>query len=116
MISAAHAPCDVATAHAIATASTTERPRLLLATTILASSLAFIDGSVVNVGLPATGHSLAADAAGLPWTITRHLLPLSALRLLGGTAGDRFGSRRLLVVGTAVFGFASLGCAFAPNL
>jgi len=88
----------------------------VLATTILASSLAFIDGSVVNVGLSAIGHSLAADAAGLQWIINAYLLPLSALLLLGGTAGDRFGSRRLLVVGTAVFGFASLGCAFAPNL
>src|SRR5437773_7824937 len=116
MYAALHPFCDVATARSAATRNTAGHPQLVLATTILASSLAFIDGSVVNVGLSAIGHSLAADAAGLQWIITAYLLPLSALLLLGGTAGDRFGSRRLLVVGTAVFGFASLGCAFAPNL
>ncbi len=116
MYAALHPFCDVATARSAATRNTAGHPQLVLATTILASSLAFIDGSVVNVGLSAIGHSLAADAAGLQWIINAYLLPLSALLLLGGTAGDRFGSRRLLVVGTAVFGFASLGCAFAPNL
>src|SRR5437763_7070526 len=75
MISAAHATCDVATAHAIATASTTERPRLLIATTILASSLAFIDGSVVNVGLPAIGTTFAAGASELQWVVNAYLLP-----------------------------------------
>ena len=88
MISAAHATCDVATAHAIATASTTERPRLLIATTILASSLAFIDGSVVNVGLPAIGTTFGAGASELQWVVNAYLLPLSALLLLGGAAGD----------------------------
>ena len=116
MYAALHPLCDVAIARSAATRNTAGHPQLVLATTILASSLAFIDGSVVNVGLSAIGHSLAADAAGLQWIINAYLLPLSALLLLGGTAGDRFGSRRLLVVGTAVFGFASLGCAFAPNL
>src|SRR3954462_3126323 len=113
MISAAHATCDVATAHAIASASTTERPRLLIATTILASSLAFIDGSVVNVGLPAIGATFHAGAADLQWVINAYLLPLSALLLLGGAAGDRFGRVRLLVAGTALFGAASIGCALA---
>jgi MFS family permease len=116
MYAALHPLCDVAIARSAATRNTAGHPQLVLATTILASSLAFIDGSVVNVGLSAIGHSLAADAVGLQWIINAYLLPLSALLLLGGTAGDRFGSRRLLVVGTAVFGFASLGCAFAPNL
>jgi EmrB/QacA subfamily drug resistance transporter len=111
-----HPFCDAATARSAETTPVATHPRLLLATTILASSLAFVDGSVVNVGLPAIGRSLAADAAGLQWIINAYLLPLSALLLLGGTAGDRFGLRRLLVAGTTVFAFASLLCALAPNL
>jgi MFS family permease len=91
-------------------------PQLILATTNLASSLAFIDGSVVNVGLAAIGRSLTAEAAELQRIVNAYFLPLSALLLLGGTAGDRFGRRRILVFGVAVFAFASLGCALAPNL
>lgn len=111
-----HPFCDAAAARSAATARAVTHPRLVLATTILASSLAFVDGSVVNVGLPAIGRSLAADVAGLQWIVNAYLLPLSALLLLGGTAGDRFGLRRLLVAGTTVFAFASLLCALAPNL
>ena len=61
-------------------------PNWTLAATILASSLAFIDGSVVNVALPAIGHSLGGDASGLQWTINAYMLPLSALLLMGGAA------------------------------
>ena len=116
MISAAHATCDVATAHAIASASTAERPRLLIATTILASSLAFIDGSVVNVGLPAIGTTFGAGASELQWVVNAYLLPLSALLLLGGAAGDIFGRRRMLITGVTLFGLASLACATAPSI
>lgn len=110
-----HPFCDAAAARPAETATVTH-PQLVLATTILASSLAFVDGSVVNVGLPAIRLSLVANAAGLQWIINAYLLPLSALLLLGGTAGDRFGLRRLLVCGATVFAFASLVCALAPNL
>jgi EmrB/QacA subfamily drug resistance transporter len=91
-------------------------PRLVLATTILASSVAFIDGSVVNVGLPAIGASLGAEVSGLQWVINAYLLPLSALLLLGGAAGDRFGRRLVLVAGIALFAGASVLCALAPSL
>jgi EmrB/QacA subfamily drug resistance transporter len=94
----------------------TQYPRLVLATTILASSLAFIDGSVVNVGLPAIGASFRASSSDLQWVVNAYLLPLSALLLLGGAAGDRFGRVSLLAGGTALFGLASLACALAPNL
>jgi EmrB/QacA subfamily drug resistance transporter len=90
--------------------------RLVLATTILASSLAFVDGSVVNVGLPAVGHDLDADGAGLSWIVNGYLLPLSALLLTGGAAGDRFGRRRLLLAGVWLFALASAMCAAAPTL
>lgn len=88
----------------------------VLATTILASSLAFVDGSVVNVGLPAIGESFKASPGDLQWAINAYLLPLSALLLLGGAAGDRYGRSPLLIIGTALFGLASLACALAPSL
>jgi EmrB/QacA subfamily drug resistance transporter len=91
-------------------------PRWVLITTILASSLAFVDGSVTNVGLPAIGATFKAGEVDLPWIINAYLLPLSALLLLGGAAGDRYGRKRLLVLGTALFGAASIACALAPSL
>jgi EmrB/QacA subfamily drug resistance transporter len=116
MYAVLHPFCDAAAARSTDIGKAETHPQLVLATTVLASSLAFIDGSVVNVGLPAIERSLAADAAGLQWIINAYLVPLSALLLLGGTAGDRFGRRRLLVIGTAVFALASLACTLAPNL
>jgi EmrB/QacA subfamily drug resistance transporter len=91
-------------------------PNFILATCILASSLAFVDGSVTNVALPAIGTSLAASSAELQWVVNAYLLPLSALLLLGGAAGDRYGRARLLVGGTVLFAIASVACALAPNL
>ncbi len=91
-------------------------PNLILATCILASSLAFVDGSVTNVALPAIGKSLSASGAELQWVVNAYLLPLSALLLLGGAAGDRYGRARLLVGGTLLFALASAACAVAPNL
>ena len=116
MSNALHVPHDTAAARAAEGAGSAAYPRLVIAATILASSLAFIDGSVVNVGLPAIGRSFQADAVGLQWVVNAYLLPLSALLLLGGAAGDRFGRRRLLMAGVLLFGLASLACAAAPTL
>jgi EmrB/QacA subfamily drug resistance transporter len=116
MSNALHAAFDAATARAVEGTRSPAHPRLVLATTILASSLAFIDSSVVNVGLPAIGRSFDADTVGLQWVVDAYLLPLSALLLLGGAAGDRYGRRRLLIAGVWLFGIASLACAMAPNL
>jgi EmrB/QacA subfamily drug resistance transporter len=91
-------------------------PRATLAATILGSSLAFIDGSVVNVALPALAHDLKAGPAELPWAINAYLLPLGALILLGGALGDHFGRRRLFLMGLSAFTFASVACAVAPSL
>jgi EmrB/QacA subfamily drug resistance transporter len=107
--------CDVGVA-GCAPPGASRHPRLVLATTILASSLAFIDGSVVNVGLPAIARGLNADAADLQWAINAYLLPLSALLLLGGAVGDRFGRRRILIGGIAIFALATTLCAAAPSL
>ena len=107
--------CDAPAARARECELPVRHPALVLTATILASSLAFVDGSVVNVGLPAIGASLNADAGGLQWVINAYLLPLSALLLLGGAAGDRFGRRRLLLIGTTLFALTSLACALAPG-
>src|ERR1700733_5808026 len=116
MSNALHVPGDAATARTAQGTRSPAYPRLVIATTIMASSLAFIDGSVVNVGLPAIGRSFHADAIGLQWVINAYLLPLSALLLLGGAAGDRFGRRRLLIAGVILFGIASLAYSVAPTL
>ncbi|MBX3564870.1 MAG: MFS transporter [Sphingomonas sp.] len=91
-------------------------PRLTLTACILASSLAFIDGSVTNVALPAIGKDLRATPAELQWTINAYLLPLSALLLIGGAAGDHFGRKKLLIGGIVLFTAASLACALAGDL
>jgi EmrB/QacA subfamily drug resistance transporter len=116
MSTALPAPCDADAARSVERTDGSTRPRLVIATTILASSLAFIDGSVVNVGLPAIGASLGAGAGDLQWVVNAYLLPLSALLLLGGAAGDRYGRRRLLMLGTGLFALASLACAASPSL
>ncbi|HZT02333.1 MAG TPA: MFS transporter [Steroidobacteraceae bacterium] len=116
MSTPAQAYCDAASARCVERSAPALHPRLVLVTSVLASSLAFVDGSVVNVALPAIGSSLSARADELQWTVNAYLLPLSAVLLLGGAAGDRFGRRRLLVWGTTLFALASLGCALAPRL
>jgi MFS family permease len=113
--SALPAPCDRAQTE-IGQGGSARHPGWTIATTMLASSLAFIDGSVTNVALPAIRHDFAGSALELPWVINAYLLLLSALLLLGGAAGDHYGRRRMLVAGIAVFSLASLGCAVAPSL
>jgi EmrB/QacA subfamily drug resistance transporter len=83
---------------------------------VCASSLSFIDGSVLNVALPAMRQSLDASAAEIQWVVNGFTLPLAALILLGGALGDHQGRRRWLVVGTALFGLASLLCALSRSL
>ena len=121
MSATAHPSCDAAQAHGVEDCAEADKPPAgrqtwILVTTILASSLSFIDGSVVNVGLPALGRDLHGTAGDLQWVVNGYLLPLSALLLLGGALGDRFGRQRLLVIGVAVFAVASAGCALAPSL
>jgi len=110
--------CDraLAAGAAPAQAGAPAHPNLVLCTSILASSLAFIDGSVVNVGLSAIGQDLASRGADLSWVVNGYLLPLSSFLLLGGALGDHYGRKRMLVIGMAVFALAALLCALAPRL
>lgn len=88
---------------------------MVLAATILASAMAFIDGSVVMIALPAMQRDLGASFQDLQWIVNGYTLMLGALILLGGGLGDRYGRRKVFLAGTLLFGGASLICALAPG-
>jgi len=87
----------------------------ILLTTVLGSSMAMLDSTVVNVALPRIGRDLDADLAALQWTVNAYMLTLAGLILLGGSLGDRYGRRKVFVVGVVWFAAASLLCGLAPN-
>src|SRR5436853_386816 len=89
--------------------------RWVLAATVLASSMAFIDGSAVNVAFPALQADLSASGIDLLWIVNAYALFLTSLLLLGGALGDRYGRRRILIVGLIVFAGASCACGLAPD-
>jgi len=111
-------PCDEAVVRsALADATCAARAaRWILAATILASSMAFIDGTVVNVALPALQTSLHATVVDVQWVVESYGLFLAALILLGGSLGDSFGRRAMFLTGVVVFAAASLACGFASNI
>ncbi len=94
----------------------TPRGRWVLATTVLGSGLVMLDATVVNVALGRIGTDLDAGFAGLQWTINAYTLTLASLILLGGSLGDRFGRRRIFVIGVVWFAVASLLCGVAPDI
>src|SRR5215471_4308273 len=77
--------------------------RWVLATTILGSSMAFIDGTVVNVALPAVQSSLGATLSQVQWVVEAYALLLAALLLIGGSLGDLYGRRKMFAAGVALF-------------
>jgi EmrB/QacA subfamily drug resistance transporter len=87
----------------------------VLAATVLGSSVGFLDATVVNIALPSIGRDLGASATGLTWTVNGYSLTLAAFVLTAGTAGDRFGRRRVFMIGLAWFGITSLLCALATS-
>ncbi|MCX7587893.1 DHA2 family efflux MFS transporter permease subunit [Phenylobacterium sp. 58.2.17] len=109
-------PCDRGVVAATEPAVTPVSGRLVLAGTVLGSSLAFIDGSAVNLTLPVIQRQLGGDAAGAQWIMNAYALMLGALVLAGGAAADRYGRRRVFVVGVVLFSAASALCGAAPNL
>lgn len=119
MTTAQPGPCEGGQVHAAAEPAhplSTARKRWVLAATVLGSSLTFIDGSALGVALPAVQRDLAAGTAAVQWVSNAYLLTLGALVLIGGAAGDRFGRRRVFLIGVAIFALASIGCALAPTV
>jgi EmrB/QacA subfamily drug resistance transporter len=90
--------------------------RLTLVATILGSSIAWLDGSIVNVALPSIQRSLGGGLAGQQWVSNAYLLTLGSLILIGGSLGDIFGERRVFALGVGGFGVASVLCAIAPSI
>jgi EmrB/QacA subfamily drug resistance transporter len=88
----------------------------ILAATILGSSMAFIDGTVVNVALPALQSALGAAIAQIQWVVESYALFLAALLLIGGSLGDIYGRRKVFVAGVVLFSAASAWCGLAPNI
>jgi EmrB/QacA subfamily drug resistance transporter len=84
--------------------------------TVLGSGVAFLDTTVVNVALSQLGYSLGASVAGLQWTVDGYLLSLTALLLIGGALGDRYGRRRIFLIGLGWFAITSALCALAPSI
>src|SRR5215510_1120556 len=90
--------------------------RWVLVATILASSMAFIDGTVVNVAIPFLQRNLNATAIGVQWVVEAYSLFLAALLLVGGSLGDRYGRRRIFLIGVTLFAISSAACGFAANI
>ncbi|MGD0360761.1 MAG: MFS transporter [Bryobacteraceae bacterium] len=110
-------PCD----EAAILAGSSEGPaaangRWILAAAILGSSMAFIDGTVVNVALPALQSALHATLADVQWVVESYALFLAALIMIGGSLGDRYGHREIFASGLALFSVASAWCGLAPNI
>ena len=94
----------------------TAKGRWVLLATVLGSSMVMLDSTVVNVALPTIGRSLSASLAGLQWTVTAYTLTLAGLILLGGSLGDRFGRRRVFLIGVVWFALSSALCGAAPDI
>jgi EmrB/QacA subfamily drug resistance transporter len=105
-------PCP----HALGREVAPQRRRMVLAACVLASSMAFIDGSALTVALPKLRAAFGADLASVQWVVNGYVLALAALTLIGGALADVYGKARMLGIGCAGFGLASAACAFAPSI
>lgn len=118
MTTAIKNPCDEGVVHSGGSSAPCPpaHGKWILAATILGSSLAFIDGTVVNVALPALQQHLNATVYDVQWVVEAYALFLAALLLVGGSLGDRFGRKKIYVIGVALFALASVWCGLAPNV
>ncbi|WGD49987.1 MFS transporter [Bradyrhizobium sp. CB1650] len=119
MVGFTRPPCDAGVIQAAICSDTTlpqRRKRLTLAASIVGSSMAFLDGSVVNIALPAIQEALHSDAAATQWIVNAYMLLLGSLVLIGGSAADLYGRRRIFVLGLTVFTAASVVCGLSPNI
>ncbi|MFF3916552.1 MFS transporter [Streptomyces sp. NPDC001852] len=94
---------------------TSPQGKWILLTTVLGSSMALLDSTVVNVALPRIGQDLGASLAALQWTVNAYMVTLAGLILLGGSLGDHYGRRKIFVLGVVWFAAASLLCGLSPN-
>lgn len=120
MANSVRPPCDEGVMHATPAPSPTRAAAhnvgpWILAATILGSSMAFIDGTVVNVALPVLQRDLQATVADVQWVVEAYSLFLAALILVGGSLGDHYGRRRIFAIGVALFALASVGCGFSAD-
>src|SRR5437870_1648107 len=111
-------PCDENVVRAGAAIAPCEksRGRWILAATILASSMAFIDGTVVNVALGALQREFNATLTGVQWVVEAYALFLASLVLVGGALGDLYGRRRIFALGITIFALASIACGLARDI
>jgi len=111
-------PCDegVITSGKSSKECAKAKRRWTLAATILGSSMVFIDGTVVNVALPALQQNLSATVTDVQWVVEAYTLFLAALLLLGGSLGDEFGRKKIYAIGVVLFALASVWCGLAPNI
>jgi len=111
-------PCDQGVVRSLSADApcTAQAGRWILAATILGSSMAFIDGTVVNVALPALQASLHASVVDVQWVVESYGLFLAALLLVGGSLGDLFGRRLVFLIGVGIFAVASIACGLASNI
>ena len=114
---AARGPCDEEVLRSIESSPCSRATaRWVLAATILGSSMAFIDGTVVNVALPVLQEDLKASVSSVQWVVEAYALFLASLVLVGGSLADRFGRRRVFTIGVALFAASSAACALAPGV
>ena len=119
MVGFIRSPCDADVIRAtpvFQAALSQSRKRLTLAATVIGSGMALVDGSVVNIALPAIQEALHANAASTQWIVNAYLLLLGATVLVGGAAADLYGRRRIFLLGLAVFTMASIACGVSPNI
>jgi len=110
-------PCDngVVLSDAVTMPCSVASRRWTLVAAVLGSSLAFMDGTVVNVALPAIQRELNAVVSDAQWIMESYALTLAALLLVGGALGDRYGRRRIFVIGVLLFATSSMACAFSVS-
>ena len=117
MINPKARPCDEAVIRSVTAAAPSQRQKAwILAVSVLTSTMAITDESVVNVALPDIQRDLDTTLPAMQWVVNAYILCLSALLLIGGAAADRFGRRFMFLVGIGIFAAASLGCGLAPTV
>jgi len=108
-------PCDDRLGDRCKHGERPQSPNLLLAAVVLGSCMAFIDGTIVNVALPAIQKDFHASLASMQWVVNGYTLMLSALMLVGGSLGDHLGRKKMFLLGVILFAAASVLCGLAPN-